>query len=134
MTEFNPPTDFIPGESTIEGIEVFKPKQKEDEAQPVIDSDCPQSGATTAYGVVEAGLTCTHCGYFEPPEKPIVGKGAEEFEFNVETLQRADHGWGEERKDLECQNCGANISSFTARKRITNFCRTPQPGGLMRGM
>ncbi len=39
MTEFNPPTDFIPGESTIDGIEVFKPRPKEDESQPVIDFD-----------------------------------------------------------------------------------------------
>jgi hypothetical protein len=72
MTEFNPPTDFILGESTIDGIEVFKPRPKEDESQPVIDFDCPR--------------------------------------------------------------CGANISSSTACKRITNFCRTCQPGGLKHGM
>jgi len=43
MTEFNPPTNFIPGESTIDGINVFKPKPKQDESQPVIDFDCPQA-------------------------------------------------------------------------------------------
>ncbi len=33
-----------------------------------------------------------------------------------------------------CPRCGSSISSVTARKRITNFCRTCQPGGLIRGM
>jgi formamidopyrimidine-DNA glycosylase len=33
-----------------------------------------------------------------------------------------------------CPRCGASISNITARKRITNFCRTCQPGGLIRGM
>jgi formamidopyrimidine-DNA glycosylase len=33
-----------------------------------------------------------------------------------------------------CPRCGAAISSVTANQRITNFCRTCQPGGLIRGM
>jgi formamidopyrimidine-DNA glycosylase len=33
-----------------------------------------------------------------------------------------------------CPRCGTSISSITARKRITNFCRTCQPGGLIPGM
>lgn len=33
-----------------------------------------------------------------------------------------------------CPRCGGNISSITAHQRITNFCRTCQPGGLIRGM
>jgi formamidopyrimidine-DNA glycosylase len=33
-----------------------------------------------------------------------------------------------------CPRCGGSVSSITARKRITNFCRTCQPGGLIRGM
>ena len=110
MTKITPPSDYIPAESAIDGIEVYKPAPKKDEQRPVVDFECPQCGATTAYGVTEGGLTCTHCGYYEPPEKPIAGKGAEELEFKVETLARAAHGWGEERKDLECQNCGAITS------------------------
>jgi hypothetical protein len=39
-----------------------------------------------------------------------VGKGAEEFEFTVETIERAAHGWGVERKELQCQRCGSKTS------------------------
>lgn len=33
-----------------------------------------------------------------------------------------------------CPRCGSTISSVTAQQKITNFCRTCQPGGLIRGM
>lgn len=36
--------------------------------------------------------------------------------------------------DEECPRCGGKVSEITARGRITNFCRTCQPGGLIRGM
>ena len=33
-----------------------------------------------------------------------------------------------------CPRCGTTISAVTANQRITNFCRTCQPGGLIHGM
>lgn len=33
-----------------------------------------------------------------------------------------------------CPRCGTTISSVTAHQKITNFCRTCQPGGLIQGM
>ena len=33
-----------------------------------------------------------------------------------------------------CPRCGGNVSEVTAGGKITNFCRTCQPGGLIRGM
>ena len=33
-----------------------------------------------------------------------------------------------------CPRCGSSISLVGANQRITNFCRTCQPGGLIRGM
>lgn len=33
-----------------------------------------------------------------------------------------------------CPRCGTTISAITANQRVTNFCRTCQPGGLIRGM
>ena len=33
-----------------------------------------------------------------------------------------------------CPRCGTTISEIRAQQRITNFCRTCQPGGLIRGM
>jgi Zn finger protein HypA/HybF involved in hydrogenase expression len=111
MTQSFPPPNFIPTESAIEGIEVYEPAPvKEEEHRETVDFTCPQCGAGTAYSATDSGLTCTHCGYYEPPQKAIVGKGAERFEFTVETMERAAHGWGEARKELQCQNCGAYTS------------------------
>ena len=42
---------------------------------------CPQCQAMTAYSVADGGLRCTYCGYYEPPARTLVGKGAQEFEF-----------------------------------------------------
>lgn len=33
-----------------------------------------------------------------------------------------------------CPRCGTTISEISANQRVTNFCRTCQPGGLIRGM
>jgi len=33
-----------------------------------------------------------------------------------------------------CPRCGGRISEITAQDRITDFCRTCQPGGLIRGL
>lgn len=38
------------------------------------------------------------------------------------------------KNDHTCPRCGGSISGVTAQNRITNFCRTCQPGGLIRGM
>jgi formamidopyrimidine-DNA glycosylase len=38
------------------------------------------------------------------------------------------------REGEPCPRCGAAISAITANQRVTNFCRTCQPGGLIRGL
>jgi len=38
------------------------------------------------------------------------------------------------RGGLPCPRCGTTISAITANQRITNFCRSCQPGGLISGM
>jgi formamidopyrimidine-DNA glycosylase len=38
------------------------------------------------------------------------------------------------RDGKPCPRCGTPVSSVNANLRITNFCRTCQPGGLIRGM
>lgn len=106
-----PPTNFVPAESKVEGIELFKPAPVEEDAyREVVDFKCPQCGATTAFSVSDGGLKCTHCGHYEAPQSETVGKGAQRFEFTLETMERATHGWGEARKALGCQNCGAQIT------------------------
>jgi len=111
MKDDFPPTGFELTASSIKGIEVYKPKPSEEAPQKeVVDFDCPQCGATTAFSVENSGLTCSFCGYFEPAEEQIVGKDAQSFEFKVETLQQSAQGWGEVRSEIECQNCGAETS------------------------
>lgn len=122
-----PPPGYVPTVSAVTGIDVFMPAPVEAGAQQeVVEFACPQCGAATAYAVADGGLTCTHCGYHEAPQKPVVGRGAETFEFTVATLEQAaqrdaaDHaaaersapglnaqGWGEARLEMACQNCGA---------------------------
>ena len=106
-TQF-PPDNYIPTESAIEGIRIYMPAPPKEEAQQkIVDFTCPQCGATTAFSAEDGGLTCSYCGYFEAPLAETLGKRAQKFEFTVETMQRASHGWGTSRKDLVCQNCGA---------------------------
>jgi formamidopyrimidine-DNA glycosylase len=38
------------------------------------------------------------------------------------------------REGEPCPRCGGTISAITANQRLTNFCRTCQPGGLIRGL
>ena len=128
MTESFPPPGYIPTASTVEGIQIYMPAPpKEDETPQVVDFTCPQCGATTAYSVSDGGLRCAHCGYYEPPKGQTVGKRAEEFEFTLETMQIAAHGWGEARKELVCQNCGATTSlSADALAHTCAFCGSNQ--------
>lgn len=123
MTITFPPPGFIPAESAIPGIEVYMPAPEETETLPEVQEfKCPQCQATTAYSVADGGLRCAHCGYYEPPAKPIVGKGAQEFEFTVETMTVASqaHGWGETRQELQCQNCNARATLPPG--RLTHTC------------
>ncbi len=116
MNKSFPPPDYIQTESAVDGIVVYKPKPPE-EHDTVLNFHCPNCTATTAYSTDDGGLTCSSCGYHEVPEVEQVGKEAEEFEFTVEALEHAVHGWGEERKELVCNNCAAHttlpLSSLT---------------------
>jgi predicted RNA-binding Zn-ribbon protein involved in translation (DUF1610 family) len=112
-----PPSDFVQDNSLVEGITVYKPAPVIADRQEIVDFHCPRCGATTAYSISAGGVSCVHCGYFEPPSQNIVGKRAQEFEFTVDNLERGATGWGEHRRDVECQSCGARLSiapgSFT---------------------
>ncbi len=107
-----PPPNFIADASAVEGIMVYKPAPKETGPQrETVHFACPQCGGATAYSAADGGLTCTSCGYFEAPDRGVVGKAAEDFEFTVDTLNRdSQRGWGGERKELQCQGCGAYTS------------------------
>jgi predicted RNA-binding Zn-ribbon protein involved in translation (DUF1610 family) len=110
MTEKSIPPGYVRVPSKVSGIEIYQPSPQVEKQKEVVDFSCPQCGANTAYSVEDGGLLCSYCGYYEKPETKIVGKGAQEFEFKVETLERLAQGWGEARKEIVCQSCGANVS------------------------
>jgi len=123
MIESFPPPGFIPTGSAIEGIEIFMPAPPDEMHRTVVEFDCPQCRANTAYSASNGGLTCTHCGYYEAPQKEVVGKGAEEFEFTVQIMERAAHGWGTDRRELQCQSCGVYTSvSLDTLTHTCPFC------------
>lgn len=106
-----PPPGYVRGLSNIEGIEVYLPGSQEEKRPELVDFKCPQCGATTAYSVEAGKLFCQHCGYSEDPQGKLVGRQAEKFEFIVETVERSQQGWGEERKEMACQRCGGVVST-----------------------
>ncbi len=109
-----PPPGYAPVNSKVPGIEVFalldSAATAASKRPEVIDFKCPQCGATTSFNVDAGALFCEHCGYRETPETKVLGKGAQEFEFKVETLERSQQGWGTNRKEMACQRCGALVS------------------------
>lgn len=110
MDEF-PPAGFIPDASKIEGILVYKPVPTEEPStKAVVDFKCPQCGATTVFGVAEQAVTCKHCGYMDVSQKDQIGKQARQEEFTVDVMDAANQGWGDERKDMACSQCGGIVS------------------------
>lgn len=110
MEEKFPPPGYVPAPSLVPGIEVFIPEAKQADRPDLIDFKCPQCGATIAYSVETGKLACAHCGYTEAPDGQRVGRSAQEFEFTVETIQRSQKGWGENRREMACQRCGGVVS------------------------
>lgn len=108
MSNF-PPPGYSEEASAVQGIRVFKPAPEQAVARPVVQFRCPQCNGEKAYSAANGSLTCTYCGYHEAVAVEIVGRAAEQFEFTVETLDRAAQGWGTERSEVVCQQCGAQI-------------------------
>lgn len=119
MDERFPPDGFVLDETAVSGIIVYKPKPP-DELDTVVDFHCPNCTATTAYSTDDGGLTCVNCGYHDVPDARQVGRFAEEFEFTVDALRQSVHGWGEERKELVCNNCAAHTTLAVA--DLTHAC------------
>ena len=86
MSESFPPPGYVKTKSAVSGIEVYMPRPPEEDHREVMDFRCPNCDGATAYSTDNGGLTCSFCGYHDAPQKEIVGKGAEEFEFTVETV------------------------------------------------
>ncbi len=113
MTNTFPPPEYIQTESAVAGITVYMPRPPQEEHKEVVEFRCPQCDGTIAYSAEDGGLTCSFCAYHEAPEQDVVGTDAETYEFTVETMHRATHGWGAERKELVCNSCNAHVTLAT---------------------
>ncbi len=109
LLKWTPPANFMQVNSAVEGITVFAPKveTKQETATTFL---CPHCGAPTRFDVSAGGVACEHCGYTAPMVAQAVGRGAEEYEFTLETLKKAEQGWGADRRELHCDACGANLT------------------------
>ena len=117
-----PPSGYVKTASKIDGISVYKPTEH-DENEPheeVVRFVCPNCNSHTAYKAEDGGVTCSYCGYHEAPEREVVGKQAEEFEFTVSAVHQASHGWGLERQELTCRNC--NARTVVPPDKLTHTC------------
>jgi transcription elongation factor Elf1 len=110
MQEPFPPPGYILTESAVAGITLYKPAPDQDPHQQVVNFRCPHCDGVTAYNTDNGGLTCGYCGYHEAPAVEQVGRQAEAFEFTVEAWERSSHGWGQARKELECQSCSTHTT------------------------
>lgn len=127
MSEAFPPQEdlflrkgFVKTKSAVSGIEVYMPRPPEEDGREVVDFRCPHCDGATAYSTDDGGLTCSFCGYHEAPQVEVVGKGAQDFEFTVETVERSVNGWGQERKELVCNSCASHITIST--EMLTHTC------------
>lgn len=116
-TETNPapaasviPAGFARVESKLEGITVYAPAPRVDKHADARDFKCPNCGATTAFDPRAGSVTCSNCGSVYAIQAQAVGRRASEFEFTLDTVNSSPRGWGSTRRDLHCENCGANIS------------------------
>lgn len=115
-----PPPGFIPDESQITGITVFKPIDPKEAHREIIEFTCIECGASRAYDMGAGNLTCTHCGHYESPTHSAQNPRVEKLEFTLENMERAAEGWGVARKELACQNCGGH--TVLAPQTLTHTC------------
>lgn len=114
-----PPEGFVPVVSRVEGIELYAPAPQE-ETKETRTFKCRHCGGAVAYIAGQRQLTCPYCGGTQAIETEEVGQAADEFEFTLETMARARRGWGNERRELVCESCGAAVA--VAPDALTSTC------------
>ena len=105
-----PPEGFVPVPSLVDGIELYAPAPEEEPDRETRTFKCRHCGGAISYSAAERQLTCPYCGGSQELAAEEVGRTAAEFEFTLETMERAQYGWGEERRELVCEACGAAVA------------------------
>ncbi|MDY7075578.1 MAG: hypothetical protein SXV54_01510 [Chloroflexota bacterium] len=114
-----PPEGFIPVPSLVDGIELYAPAPEEEPGE-TRTFKCRHCGGTISYSATQRQLTCPYCGGSQELTADEVGQAAAEFEFTLETIKRAQYGWGQERRELVCESCGAVVA--VAPDVLTSTC------------
>lgn len=104
-----PPAGYVAVPSRVEGIEVFAPAPAQADERSR-SYRCRQCGGAIAFDPGVQQLTCPFCGAEQALDVARVGRSAEQFEFTLEALARAETGWGEARRELVCEACGAAVA------------------------
>jgi predicted RNA-binding Zn-ribbon protein involved in translation (DUF1610 family) len=115
-----PPAGFVPVSSKVEGIELYAPAPQKKPDEETRSFKCPACGGVIAYSAAQRQLTCPYCGDTQAIETEEVGQQAAESEFTLESLQQARYGWGETRRELVCESCGAAVA--IAPDALTSTC------------
>ncbi len=124
---WQPPAGYSEVESRLPGIKVYAPIPGKPVAQGPETFSCPRCGAVTAYDPRAASVTCSHCGYVETTQANTPGEQAAQSEFTLNVLEEPVRGWGEERREIHCQSCGADLSISTTDLITTcSFCGSNQ--------
>ncbi|MBN1956485.1 MAG: hypothetical protein JW900_15755 [Anaerolineae bacterium] len=117
---WTPPESYVPVPSAIDGIEIYGPAEQKAEKEQTRTFKCPACGGVTSYDATQQNLVCPHCGHRQDIAAKVVGQTADQFEFTLETMERAQYGWGAERSELACESCGAVVA--VAKDALTNTC------------
>jgi DNA-directed RNA polymerase subunit RPC12/RpoP len=119
-SSWRPPDNYALVPSALDGITVYAPVKPEQRDQAPATYHCLKCGAVTRYQVAAGGVACQHCGFIVPVEARTVGQAARDFEFTVDTLAKAEQGWGQGKMELHCDACGADM--VIAKKELAVTC------------
>ncbi|MBU0493693.1 MAG: TFIIB-type zinc ribbon-containing protein [Chloroflexi bacterium] len=110
--DWQPPAGYRPVASHLSGVTVYAPAPVVETGPEARTFKCPQCGGTTAFDPTAASVVCPYCGTSQALAADVVGRAAEEREFTLAALDQAsrERGWGQERRELHCESCGADLS------------------------
>ncbi len=105
-----------------------EPTEKQEEqyysetTEDITNKKCPQCGATITFDPASGKLHCDYCGYECELPNPDDGSGICEMDFNA-ALNRESYNWGEQKKTVECKQCGAvTIYDALETAAVCPFC------------
>ena len=110
LSFWSPPAGYAPLPSAIEGIELYGPAPRERNDEQTQSYKCSACAGVVQYTASQQRLTCPYCGHTQEIEADEVGEKADEFEFTLSAMQRAQYGWGSARRELVCESCGSVVA------------------------